>query len=531
MIDPETRGKELLKQAYDKAVEEVAAAGIPADKREMVFSKLMLNVVGEIGKRDFFFFLDYIMGCKKTNRELHGGLCDFMMSKHTQKLILIPRGHLKSTICTVAYAIWRLMRNPNLRILISNYKLDNAKAFLHQIQQEFLNNEMLRACYGELIPDSKKTRWNESALTLKREVNTKEASIEVTGVGGEMTGRHYDIIIKDDLVGPENITTKEQIDKLRQWDQASKFILEPGGEEIYVGTRWHFDDLYGYIIENLTPPFQTFIRDIFKSDGSVVYPEKFTLEKVKAIELEMSKDPKQGRAMFEAQFRNRCIDEATAPFKRKFLTQYEAKDLPTSLGVSITVDPAISERESADFAAITVRGVDKENHWYVLETWQRRGVSPTELIDRIFIVYTRWRDRGYNIGGVGIEYVAYQKALQYLMRDEMYKRDIFMPLVDLGNSRTSKEYRIKALVPRWEQRGILLPKDAEGSTGDLLDQLFRFPKCVHDDLIDSLAMHDEIPVVAGATPEFKDDDPIINKRLDRYGYPVEENTGQAGFFL
>ena len=122
-----------------------------------------------------------------------------MESKGDSKLVLCPRGHLKSTICTVAYPLWRALNNPDCRILLANYKLDNAKSFLLQIRQELTNNEVITHVYRKVLPDTKKVRWNETNITLHRKSNPKEATFEVTGVGGEITGRHYDVILFDDI--------------------------------------------------------------------------------------------------------------------------------------------------------------------------------------------------------------------------------------------------------------------------------------------------------------------------------------------
>jgi phage terminase large subunit-like protein len=529
MIDPSSAEHKQYLEKILKKLEAELLIKYPDDIKEYnkEFELTALQIMAELGRRDFFYFMDKILGSKGMSRELHGELADFMMQSDEAKLVLIPRGHLKSTICTVGYALWRIVRDPEIRILIANYKLDNAKAFLLQISLELKTNELLRACYPELIPDMKLVKWNETAVTVRRERKPKEATVEVAGVGTEITGRHYDLILKDDLVGPENITTKDQLDKLKAWDRQTLPILEPGGDQVYIGTRWHFDDLYGYLLEAKKDQIAVFHREVYKDlEGTqTIWPEKYSPERVKKIQRDMETDPKQGHAFFVAQYLNRVIDEASATFKRKFLKTYARKDIPPNLGLSITVDPAISDKQSADFCALTVRGVDEKNRWWVLQVVAKRGLGPTELVDLIFEVYQKWTARGYDVGAVAVEFIAYQKALQFLLRDEMFNRNVFLPLVELVNSGASKEYRIRGLVPRWEQGGILLPEEGEDDAESealavLQDQLFRFPKCAHDDIPDSLAMHDEISVVAGALPK-----PEGGVKRDRYGYPIKESAG------
>lgn len=528
MIDPRTpEFKQKMREKRAKVREALAGMGHSGDALEKETDLTMVAMIGEYGKRDFFFFMDAVLDCAGMSRGFHGELCDFMSQPNEQKLVLAPRGHLKSTVCTVGYALWRIVQNPNIRILIANYKLENAKAFLYQIRNYFTMSEMFEGCYYDIIPDLKKVKWNESGITVLRTSNPKEATIEVTGVGGEITGRHYDLIIYDDIVGPENVGTRDQLEKLRNWYNQTQFLLDPGGQQVLIGTRWHFDDLYGFIMENLTPPFEVFRRGIYLPDRTPLWPEKFTAERIQKLREQMEKDPKGGKALFVAQYLNEVIDEATAPFKREFLTTYEKGDIPPNLAVSITVDPAISDKESADFAAVTVRGVDERNRWWLLDAHAERGMSPTALVDLIFQTYIRWTSLGFSVDAVAVESVAYQKSIQYLLRDEMFRTGRFLPLVDVTNYRASKEYRIKGLIPRWEQGAILIPRERNAAMEELLDEMFRFPKSKHDDVLDSLAMHDELTITPSARRQASG-----GRKTDRYGYPVETASGSPfGFFL
>ena len=53
---------------------------------------------------------------------------------HNRKLGLLPRYHGKSRVGTVAYCIWQLFRNPDLRILIISEIWDNARDMLGMIK-------------------------------------------------------------------------------------------------------------------------------------------------------------------------------------------------------------------------------------------------------------------------------------------------------------------------------------------------------------------------------------------------------------
>jgi len=171
------------------------------------------------------------------------------------------------------------------------------------------------------------------------------------------------------------------------------------------------------------------------------------------------------------------------PFRR-----YEETDLRgIELKKFITVDPAISEKLSADYSAMVCVGVDKNNDWYILDIWRDR-CQPKTLIDQMFHWNERWKPVS-----VGIETVAYQKALQYFLYDEMKRRNKMIPLVELGHTERSKDERIRGLQPRYEMGSIFHPDPVMSPNVQFLeDELLRFPKGKNDDLIDALASQLEL---------------------------------------
>ena len=72
--------------------------------------------------------------------------------RESRKLILIPRGHMKSSIITVGKTIQKLLLNPDLRILIANAIWDNARGFVGQIASYMGPGTPLSKMYGEFKP-------------------------------------------------------------------------------------------------------------------------------------------------------------------------------------------------------------------------------------------------------------------------------------------------------------------------------------------------------------------------------------------
>jgi hypothetical protein len=194
------------------------------------------------------FLCKEFLGMTDWDDNVHDGLSKFLSRPTDYKLILMPRGHFKSSVVTIGYTIQSLLKNPNKRFLITNARWDMAADFLDQIKDYFLNSD-LKHFYGEFY--NKDLSWTKTQITLAQKSDKKKRgpSIKTAGVESVLTGSHYDNIINDDLVEMQNVRTKEQIQKVIDFHDSCFDLLDPGGQLIDIGTRWSEDDLYGDILK------------------------------------------------------------------------------------------------------------------------------------------------------------------------------------------------------------------------------------------------------------------------------------------
>lgn len=423
---------------------------------------------------------------------LHKRVCDFVINNIDKKklLILLPRGSFKSSVITVGYSLYRIVNNPSDRILIGNATYPVACQFLSQIKNHLQRNEELKGIFGDMSENA--DQWREDRIFLEREKSyeQKEATISAQGVAANTVGTHVNIAILDDLVSDINIGTKEQIEKVKEYYRGVLDLVDPDDKGhrrvIIIGTTWHWDDLYAWIQESpeIAQDFAILKLPAYTGDwgtGELLFPTKLgwsALEQQKRA---------QGAYHFSAQYLLDPIPTDEQVFKPPFKT-YEETDLRgIDLKKFITIDPAISEEKTADYSAMVCIGVDKNNDWYILDIWRER-VQPKALIDQVFY----WNEKHKPIS-VGIETVAFQKALQYFLYDEMKRRNRTIPLVELKNNDRSKDERIRGLQPRYEMGSIFHPQKTYVPNAEYLeDELRRFPKNAHDDIIDALASQLEL---------------------------------------
>ena len=184
-----------------------------------------------------------LLGYRDINWPTHGGTIRTLQAPTPRKLIVMPRGSLKSTLCSVSFPIWRILREPDLRVLLDGELYSNSKNFLREIRLQLERPELIEL-YGEFESNC----WNEGEIIIRqRKKVAKEATITASGIGAEKTGQHYDLIIADDLNGPSNSATKEGREKVIQHWRFNNSILEPGGTMVLVGTRYSSDDCIGHV--------------------------------------------------------------------------------------------------------------------------------------------------------------------------------------------------------------------------------------------------------------------------------------------
>jgi hypothetical protein len=198
-------------------------------------------------RRSLYKTAKHLLGYSAMTWHTHGEMIEALEDSNDRKLIVMPRGTFKSSVGSVAYPIWRLLSNPNLRILIDSEVYSNSKNFLREIRAHLLGNTQLRDLFGEF----KSSNWNESEITIaQRTAIKKEASITCGGIGTIKVGQHYDLIIADDLNSQNNSETTEGRKKVIRHYQMYTGLLDPGGQIVVIGTRYAVDDVIGHIIEN-----------------------------------------------------------------------------------------------------------------------------------------------------------------------------------------------------------------------------------------------------------------------------------------
>jgi hypothetical protein len=373
-------------------------------------------------------------------------------------LDLWARYHGKSSNITFAGALQELLINPEIRIGIFSFSKEIAHTFIQQLKQELEDNETLLRLFPDVLWQDQAERkagarsWSvDGGLVVKRQGNPREASVEGHGLIEALpTGKHFDLLIYDDVINEHAVTNPDQVKKATQRMELSFSLgVAKGTRKWFIGTRYHFGDSYAYILEN----------DIAKPR---VYPatEDGSLngEPVFLPQPEWDRVKKEQRSQVAAQFLQNPLAGEANMFTTRWLVPYWLR--PTMMNVYILMDPSMGRNKTSDRTAIPVIGIDPTENKLLLDGFCHR-MPLSERWTHLRDLHKRWSKMlGVQLVEVGVERYGMQSDIEYFlerMRIERYHFGIKELSWTGERGGESKKARVGRLEPIFRDGSFLVP--------------------------------------------------------------------------
>lgn len=462
-------------------------------------------------RTDLYFLLRYVLNRKDAEHPWIFDRCREIQADPNERLDLWSREHYKSAVITFAKSIQDILASHGEGALVErevcvgifSHTRGIAKRFLRQIKFEFESNVKLKEWFPDILydnPHRQSPKWSEDdGIVVKRKSNPAEATIEAWGVvDGQPIGKHFPLLVYDDVVVPESVTTPDMIQKTGDMLKLSYALGADGGHRRFIGTRYHANDAYKEVIDTGTAkPRIHLLTSDGTPDGEPVLRSRDWVSK---------KRRDMGPYIFACQMLQNPQADETQGFKADWL-RYHDGIKREGLNAYLLVDPAGAKNKRSDYTAAWAVGLAPDGNVYVLEMVRDR-LSLTQRAALLMRMHRRWKP----VRSHGVRYEKYGKDadiehIQSVQELENYRFDI----TEVGGQ-TAKNDRIKRLIPYFEQGRIFLPRshyytDYQGKTSDLvqdfIEQEFKpFPVPVHDDMLDALArLIDPDPELALIWPE------------------------------
>lgn len=418
--------------------------------------------------------------------------------KGDKQQIFLPPGSMK-TLLTNLFVTWVFGRYPKAKILHIGYSADFAENYFGSVIRDLMSTPD----YAAIFPNTK-IRTNTRS---KSRFETTRGGIYVcSGVGSQIAGKRGHMSICDDVVSEQSAISDAERTKINKWyvPGLRTRLLPKGSSEIIINTRWHLDDISGYMVANderkwkifkvpailnkeqcekLGIPAVKFSETQEKllklKEGNSFWPEFWPLSNL----LDKKSDPSMSDHVWNALYMQNPIPEEGNIFKDHHFKEWYQDEPPICDYIIISLDTAFSSKETADFSAYTVWGV------FSREERDLRG-RMLEISSMILLDADRGRwefpDLCLKTQEVCDHYhpdwlLIEKKASGQSLIPEFQRRGL---PVATYNPDKDKVFRANAASPYMDNGRVWFPNTA--FTKEVRTEMSQFPYGTHDDYTDTV---------------------------------------------
>lgn len=449
-----------------------------------------------------FFFPDAMANdSPEFHREL---LAEFATGQNTAAAA--PRGHAKTTIGS-SEVVGRIVNQESRYILIISDVYSQAKDIVDNIRAELESNDLLVWVYGDLRTEH---HWTSGSFTTANQVRVtaRGSNMKVRG----LKYRHWrpDFALIDDLENDEAVMNVERREKLLKWVKNALFpAMAKGKSQIcIVGTVLHGDSLLNNAL-NGDKGFAGWRRRRWRAlneaeDGTMysLWPAMFPVTDLLRMRDDPSYEKYLGPIAFAQEMQNNAIDETSRIIKsewiygtddRKNTYSFTAKEsywrdshppdskswLETEIKqIIMAVDPAISEKTTADYFAIVVIGIDHQGHIWELDKFRDRIGDIDRQIDLAIDYGVQWK-----VDKLKVESVAYQAGLARAIRKRAAERGVHLPVLEVKPDRD--KFRRAVIHSANFAGGLVHLREDHPLFDAFVAEILNFPMAEHDDMFDA----------------------------------------------
>lgn len=400
--------------------------------------------------------------------------------KKKRFIINVPPQNLKSTSITETLPSYALIKNPNLRALLTSYGDDLAQRFGER------NKEKIEK-YGEELGNVKIKRSKSAKDNWELE-GSRGGIVSVPYRGGA-TGNTADLLVIDDPVknAKEANSPTVQEDIINEWEMSYKTRLNKDSIVFLIMTRWHENDLAGYLLKEYPDEWELWNisaeaeeNDVLgRLPGELLWPEKFDWGIYKSIK---DKTP----AVWSAMYQGNPTPKAGGMFSKDNYQYYETQG---EYFVLYYKNGQIKRYKKSDCRCYQIfDGAMKTNQqndetclstWYVTPQWDillhEIFLERLEIPDQEKPVMDYWRL--YSPVYVGVE----DKASGTFIIQKCKRSGV--PIKPL-EADTDKVTRAETIAVYYKNHKVFHNK-AANNLYKAEEQLRAFPKVKHDDFVDT----------------------------------------------
>lgn len=424
--------------------------------------------------------------------ELERVLREAAEGKRPRLAIHMPPRMGKSQLCSRCLPAWWLGHNPSDEVMIVSYSADLANSFSYDAR-----DIVRRDWYASTFEG---TRLSQDRASVTRWRTTEGGGVNPVGISGSITGSGADLLILDDTIKSEKqARSHAHREMIRDRYRSSIYNrLSPKGSIVHLSTRWHHDDLAGWLqaqersggdqwrvlnfpaiaTEDEPRPGGGFYR----RRGEALHPERFPLDMLEQIE--RVSGPHEWAALYQQD----PTPEGGEFVKREWIQRFDLDAVLHDMtfvwdAICVSWDTAWKAKLRSDRTCVQVWG-RKGANLYLLHSWAGK-LDFAGVCDKAAIVSREWSVDKLN--AKRIDTVIESRAngmgvIRYLQTHAGIPARPFDP-----QRWGSKTERANIMSGWFQQRRIFLPdNDRRYPWAEYaIRQWLIFPHGAHDDEVDA----------------------------------------------
>lgn len=381
--------------------------------------------------------------------------CDFIEKPYRRKLVLMPRGFRKSTLAQI-YILYRIMKNPNIAILrVSHTKLF-AETFVAELEEKIETIPFLAPLKGP--------KWQADKFVVAgRTVRRKEPTVMCGAPDSSTTGHHPDLVIGDDLIADESARSLTAMEKATNFAKKMVPLVGPKGEIVWLGTRYHRKDPYGWMIDSG-------LYSVLKIQALDEH-DRSTWETGAPTDWLHCERDSMGPLLFSLNYMLEPCPEELRTFRNPIF--YDDDGPIHNAPLRVYVDWALGVGQC--LLAAVVWGKTRDNRVFIVDGWFSNTTPPRESAANVNVLASK-----YNI----------PKSRIYTEQFDLVRA--WAPELCAGWNKlhprgVSKEERIVSAAEAWNRGDVVLNRKQEKALDPIIDNALDYPECEFLDPLDVMA--------------------------------------------